>query len=287
MQNRKPQQKFSLYIFLTFLCTFVFIFVLSQQRQQGPKDEVATRASKLLRDVTFPFTELLDPGNKSDTDYWNSYHPSFTCPAKSLIRIGKSGDGGKWTCGAENLARRRDTPCVLYSFGVSGDSSFEADMLSTTPCDLWAYDPTVDKIANPLRPSNLRVHFEKLGIAGKDAGDKKTLKTFMDNNGHEWIDVLKVDVEGFEYEMLDNILETFDQLPFGQLFLEFHLMKKPEHYRRIQSLIERLEMKGMRMFYKENNPLWLPGCEFSLINTKSLGLFLSMEDIEIISRRFV
>ena len=58
---------------------------------------------------------------------------SFPCPY-FVERLGKMGEGGKWICGVDRLAQLGGTPegkqakrgCVVYSFGVNGDSSFEA-----------------------------------------------------------------------------------------------------------------------------------------------------------------
>jgi len=41
---------------------------------------------------------------------------SFQCP-HHVERIGALGDGGKWVCGVERLARQKK--CVIYSFGAS------------------------------------------------------------------------------------------------------------------------------------------------------------------------
>ena len=42
--------------------------------------------------------------------------PSFQCP-HHVERIGVLGDGGKWVCGVERLAKQEK--CVIYSFGSS------------------------------------------------------------------------------------------------------------------------------------------------------------------------
>jgi hypothetical protein len=35
--------------------------------------------------------------------------------------------------------------------------------------------------------------------------------------GHNWVDVLKIDIEGAEWEVLDNLLNQTGTLPFTQL----------------------------------------------------------------------
>ena len=98
------------------------------------------------------------------------------------------GDGGKWICGAASrLATKRD--CVIYSFGVNTESSFEEELLSmTTHCEVWGYDFSVNGWGEQITPRNThRVHFNKVGLGPKDKHDGKnqfyTLDTIMKQNG--------------------------------------------------------------------------------------------------------
>lgn len=271
-------------IFFFLLCTMCLTFLVLRQSRNDDGTRViwSPRLSSEQSDHIFPRMDLSQSSNKIDTEFWNTLIPSFECPASYFGRIGSKADGGKWTCGVEYFGSLYK-PCVVYSFGVSGDSSFEADMLTTTTCEVYAYDPFVDSIAPPLRSTNPRVHFEKLGIAGKSSDTMKTLKTFMQKNGgHKFIDILKVDVEFAEYASLENILASFDELPFGQLLIEFHLHDRQNLGKTTEwmiSLLRRLEDKGLRLFNRENNPRAADACEFSFINTNTLGLFLAEEDI--------
>lgn len=49
-----------------------------------------------------------------------------------------------------------------------------------------------------------RAHFFQIGVGDKDEiKDGKqfhTLTTLMKNNGHDWIDIFKIDVEGAEFK---------------------------------------------------------------------------------------
>jgi FkbM family methyltransferase len=42
----------------------------------------------------------------------------------------------------------------------------------------------------------------------------------MEMNGHDSIDLLKIDIEGFEYEVLESCLE--ERIPIRQICVEFH-----------------------------------------------------------------
>ena len=56
-----------------------------------------------------------------------------------LDRVGPASEGGKYVCGLETLS----AGCVVYSFGISGDSRFESYLLQHTPCEVHAFDPTI------------------------------------------------------------------------------------------------------------------------------------------------
>ena len=44
------------------------------------------------------------------------FTPAFQCPHR-VERVGTLGDGGKWTCGLDRVAKQKQ--CVIYSFGLS------------------------------------------------------------------------------------------------------------------------------------------------------------------------
>lgn len=227
-------------------------------------------------------------GRLKNPRFWSCLKCSFHCPTQYLLRMGKGGDGGKWTCGVEHLGNlttlEKSYDCVVYSFGVNSDSSFEADILKTTKCEVFAYDPTVSKIGAPILTTNPRAHFAKLGIGANITETMRNLKAFMEiNGGHQWIDVLKMDVESSEFEVLDDIFKTFPELPFGQLLIEFHNFKKDSATGlRIMELIRKLEEHGLKMFYNEINS-YNPytSCEFSFINVNAIGLFISSTELNL------
>jgi Methyltransferase domain len=44
------------------------------------------------------------------------FTPAFQCPHQ-VERVGALGDGGKWVCGLERIAKQKH--CIIYSFGLS------------------------------------------------------------------------------------------------------------------------------------------------------------------------
>ena len=196
--------------------------------------------------------------------FWDYFPPAFTCPY-DVERVGRIGDGGKWICGfntwysVDNGDSSRNAnakhSCVVYSIGVRDDSSFEEEIIDRTNCKIFAYDFSVAGMASERMQQEPRVKFQSLGIGAKDEGHFKTLSSLMRQNNHEWIDLFKIDVEGSEYEVLDQIITDFsDSLPFGQMLIEMHLRDddKP-NLNTFLPLWERLEKHGLRPFWTETN----------------------------------
>jgi Methyltransferase FkbM domain len=115
----------------------------------------------------------------------------------------------------------------------------------------------------------------------------ETLSSMMKANGHTYIDVLKMDIEGFEYNFID--LERSILKNVGQWYVELHAVGQGSAgfngYPRDNNALQYLaliEETDMRLFHKEHNFSQGPCCsEFSYIqrdwekwelNKKSLSL---------------
>ncbi|KAK1221833.1 hypothetical protein PQX77_015332 [Marasmius sp. AFHP31] len=207
---------------------------------------------------------------------WDFFPAAYNCP-HDIQRLGALGDGGKWVCGITRLETKRD--CVVYSFGINYESSFEAEILRNTEhCQIWGYDFSV-KSFGPEIPRNQRqrTHFHpyKLGGSDQKAVGKEppmyTLGSLMRLNGtvctnlsrrqvayvlltgHEHIDILKVDIESWEFDLLTTLIKSYRDaempLPFGQLQLEIHAWNKS--FEEYLKWWEMLEEAGLRPFWTE------------------------------------
>nr|GAT60361.1 predicted protein [Mycena chlorophos] len=221
---------------------------------------------------------------------WDFFPPAFNCPHE-VSRIGILGDGGKWVCGLSRVETKPD--CVVYSFGINYESSFEADLLASTDhCQIWGYDFSVKSFGPEIPKSQLhRAHFHALGLAGTDKhgpeDDPKmyTLESLMQINGHNHIDILKIDIERWEIETLAAIVKPYiasgQPLPFAQLQLEIHLWGIS--FEETLAWWEALETAGLRPFWTEPNLVFvnfnrLAGpelAEYSFINVKGENAFIS------------
>jgi len=218
---------------------------------------------------------------------WDFFPAAFNCP-HDVERLGALGDGGKWVCGISRVAEKPD--CVVYSFGINGESSFEAEILANTNhCRIWGYDFSVKSFGPEISIlRSYRTHFKAVGLAGSDKphGDPPmfTLETLMRGNGHTHIDILKIDIESWEFETITALLTPYiasgKPLPFGQLQLEIHLWNKTFH--EYLAWWETLEAAGLRPFWTEPNLVYqnynknttADLAEYSFLNIKGDNIFI-------------
>jgi len=186
---------------------------------------------------------------------WDFFYPNFDCP-HSVERIGHSGDGGKWVCGLKHLAKKQE-PCVVYSYGVSYETSFEEEIASRTNCSIYLFDHTIN-VGSIQLPKKFpkRVFIEKIGLGVNDTNTLRSIRSTMKKYNHDFIDILKMDTEGSEFAVFENIQKDFPTaLPFGQLQMEIHFPGDGQedfltHY---LTWLTHLEEMGLRAFRNEIN----------------------------------
>ncbi|EKM54909.1 uncharacterized protein PHACADRAFT_147193 [Phanerochaete carnosa HHB-10118-sp] len=203
------------------------------------------------------------PGDISYT-LWDFFTPAFNCPHR-VDRLGALGDGGKWVCGIDAIAQQRH-PCIVYSFGINHDSSWEAALLQRAPhCEVWGYDFSVTMFGpvvqnNPVLAPKTHFFPYKLGMHDNPhhSPPEYTVQGLMHQNGHEFIDVLKIDVEGSEFDGLAAFLKPFigpdaPPLPIGQLEIEIHAWGDLGSFGYFYSWWSLFERAGLRPFWTEPN----------------------------------
>lgn len=125
---------------------------------------------------------------------------------------------------------------VCYCVGVGEDNSFDLALIDRFGCHVWAYDPTPRAIAHVGRTAagNDHYHFAPVGLWSADAVMRfyapakaknvshsltniqrtdqyievpvRSLATLMRDNGHARVDLLKIDIEGAEYDVLAEMM---------------------------------------------------------------------------------
>lgn len=75
------------------------------------------------------------------------------------------------------------------------------------------------------------------------------LETLCNDNNIDFIDILKIDVEGAEYEVLENLPDSFFN-KIGQITVEFHDFVDPELKPRTLQIVERIKSLGFSYIAK-------------------------------------
>jgi hypothetical protein len=154
-------------------------------------------------------------------------------------RFGHAGDGGWYACvepGSADgggpvrfLGQQPDTPCLVYSFGIRDDWTFDVAMRDAG-CEVHSFDPTIgqprrcrwgsDTSPHGCQPAGIEFHPIGLGAVDGErlqvdedsakhggAGELKTLATIRQELGHSGreLTVLKFDIEGSEWQVLKQI----------------------------------------------------------------------------------
>lgn len=156
--------------------------------------------------------------------------------------------------------------CIIYSFGIQFESTFEEELFKrTTNCQIWGYDFSVDKFGDALAGYEIqnRAYFTKAGIAGvTDIMANPpfySIQDLMEMNGHDHIDVLKMDIESYEFEamrsVIDHFLDKGEEIPIAQFQVEIHLMPGLIGVDEMIEWWELLEKAGFRPFWTEPNLL--------------------------------
>ncbi|MEX2176316.1 MAG: FkbM family methyltransferase [Pirellulaceae bacterium] len=186
-------------------------------------------------------------------------------------RCEKLGDWALWPAGI-----RPDS--VIYSFGVGDNIAWDLTMIEQFGARVHAFDPTPASIAwverqqlpaafvfHPWGISNFdgtldfypprkagSTHFTQSprGIFNRAPpvpGQVYRLQTIMQRLGHQRLDVLKLDVEGSEFEAIPDILAS--GIRVDQLLVEIHYHFRGRSFRQGLDLIEQVKASGMQCIY--------------------------------------
>ena len=179
---------------------------------------------------------------------------------------------------------------VVYSFGVGCDVSFDVELIKARQVTVHAFDPTpksIEWVKTQQLPAEFVFH--PWGIADfdgtasfhapkdpthvshtlLDGGNVGTgtvdvpvfrLRTIMERLGHDRLDILKMDIEGAEYGVLDDVLNS--GIPIAQILIEFHHNRSGVPLEKTQRAVEALERAGFRAFNESPS-----GYEFSFLST--------------------
>lgn len=199
------------------------------------------------------------------------------CQYKPLSDAVVLGGSAQWCLRTDPL-RGKATP-IMISGGVGNDISFELEFIEKFGGKVFIYDPSPTgrkTIAELGLTSSL--HYTPAAIAGNEGkvamarplsmaeGSWTALpngaveidelpSTTIDNEMERYqltaIDVLKLDIEGFEYEVLHSVLSN-RSLP-KQILVEFHDFLPGISREKTQRSLSALRNRGYVCFYKQRH----------------------------------
>ena len=185
---------------------------------------------------------------------------------------------GDWALCPDLLPEKNAT---VYSFGIGDSIACESLLIDSFGVEVHGFDPTpsVESLLTELLvPSGF--HYYPWALAGQDetiklyprlrgdgvtpsgmytlvgeAGsiaqgisvEAKRLSTIMAELGHETIDVLKMDIEGAEYEVLSDVLES--TIRPTQILVEFHHRFESIGKEKTRTVIQQLGAEGYQVAF--------------------------------------
>jgi len=203
----------------------------------------------------------------------------------------KLGSGyGEWTL----ITSRLNEKSTVYSFGVGEEAAFDIGLIELIGCKIFAFDPTPksldwvkSNISNPdfimhpfglshtdgqmkmYLPKNLdhvsgSILNKQSHLKNEIQANFKRLKTIMNELQHEQIDVLKMDIEGAEYKVIDDIIAC--GINPGQILIEFHHRFGGIGIRETELAVNKIRNHGYLLYHVSETLE-----EFSFMHNRLLG----------------
>ncbi len=183
---------------------------------------------------------------------------------------------GEWTICPELLEQR----VVVYSMGIGDNIDFELAVMDEWGAEVHAFDPTPPAawVKNLGLPD--RFHFHAWAAAAEDgelmlyprikrdgstsddmytlvAGESgrhdgikvpaKSISSIMATLGHDSVDIIKLDIEGAEYEVLEDLLS--DRIRPRHLLVEFHHRFPGIGKSMTTDIVRQLQLNGYRILF--------------------------------------
>jgi FkbM family methyltransferase len=182
--------------------------------------------------------------------YWRSFLLRRFYPVVALTRPTEfhGSQYGGWAIIPNTLSEKS----IVYSIGIGTDASFDISIINKYRCTVHGFDPTPKSllwVSSNLNLQNFLFHpWALAAVSGKielflPKDDRNisgsmvrtdhlcvngivveafSLADIMGMLNHKYIDVLKMDIEGAEYDVIDSIIDGGLLSCIGQLLVEFH-----------------------------------------------------------------
>ncbi|MGF1505760.1 MAG: FkbM family methyltransferase [Anaerolineae bacterium] len=217
---------------------------------------------------------------------FTSFLHRFDPARRTHIRVPAEFHGstyGGWTIHPAGLS----PDSIVYAFGVGEDISFDLSLIDAYGVQLHAFDPTPRSIARAKTqdlpeqftlhevgladfngtarffPPENREHISHTLLDRPPTADRaievpvRRLPDLMADLGHDRIDILKMDIEGAEFAVIEDVAAA----PVGLVLVEFHHRFEGVTFRETRQAVRRLRRAGYRVFHISEH-----GTEYSFIH---------------------
>lgn len=172
---------------------------------------------------------------------------------------------------------------IVYSFGIGEDISFDEELINKFDCKVFGFDPTPKSICFiKNKKMSKKYSLQPYGLYNFDGNVEFLLPEDDDNVsctignirdyqsdkinkvsvpvlkfesiiskiGSNKIDLLKLDIEGSEYDVIDEILNS--NIKIDQICIEFHHRFSGISKKMTKSAIKKLRIKGYKLIAISN-----------------------------------
>ncbi len=175
----------------------------------------------------------------------------------------------QWTI----VTRGLHADSVIYSGGVGEDITFEQELIRRFGVKIHIFDPAPVAARTIAKANNDHLLFRAVGLSasttggfsigggtddstwlkagGNEALPCTTLAHEMERNHDDSIDLLKIDIEGFEYEVLESCLA--ERIPIKQICVEFHDFFPEISKAKTRDMIRTLDSHGFDLIHRHRH----------------------------------
>lgn len=173
---------------------------------------------------------------------------------------------------------------ICYCVGCGEDISFDTSLIARFDCDVYGFDPTPRAVeyVKSIVGQNPKYHFYEVGLWDKEdtlkfyapkcpshvshsllnlqqtedyiSVEVKRLSCLMGELGHKKLDLLKIDIEGAEYKVIESIIE--DGIDIKVICVEYDECFNPldaEFKDRIRVSVKSLIVNGYSLVCAQGN----------------------------------
>lgn len=175
-----------------------------------------------------------------------------------------------------------DNNGIVYSFGIGEDISFDEAIMRNHNCTVFGFDPTPKSVewcshqnfpdnfqflsygiakksgvttfhlpSNPNHVSGSVIDHSKVNRQNQIEVKMKSFEEIQKMLNHQKIEVIKMDIEGSEYEVIDCILQH--NIAITQIVVEFHERFFANGKIKSKKFIKSMNQKGYKIFAFSNS----------------------------------